>query len=257
MEPIYRVAGNVAETSQSAAGPWDPRLQHGSAPSSLICWAVESLPAPVPMRIARLTVDLMRPVPVAPLTIETEIVREGRKIQLVNVRLLAGTSEVVRASALRIRIADQPLPERATTPALDLPPPENGTPPDFEKGDTPFLRGLDVSVVRGGFGKPGPAAVWFRAGQTIVADAAISAAMRAVIAADFCNGVSSVLTPRLWTFINGDLTVSFGRQPRGEWILLDAETWIGPDSVGIAAGRLADRDGYFGRAVQSIIFEKR
>ena len=47
------------------------------------------------------------------------------------------------------------------------------------------------------------------------------------------------------------------REPVGEWILLDAETWVGPDSVGIAAARLADTRGYFGRAVQSVIFEKR
>lgn len=256
-EAVYRVDNSVAHTSPAAAGPWDPRLQHGSAPSSLICWAVENLPSPVPMRVARLTVDLMRPVPVAPLAIETEVVREGRKIQLVNVRLLAGASEVVRASALRIRISDQALPERATTPALDLPLPEQGGPPKFVKDDTPFLRGLDVSVVKGGFGAPGPAAVWFRARQPIVAGQAISAAMRAVIAADFCNGVSSVTSPNQWTFINGDLSVSLAREPKGEWILLDAEMWIGPDSIGIAAGRLADTTGYFGRAVQSIIFEKR
>ncbi|HYC63968.1 MAG TPA: thioesterase family protein [Reyranellaceae bacterium] len=256
-EAVYRVDNRIAHTNPTAAGPWDPRLQHGSAPSSLICWAVENLPAPVPMRLARLTVDLMRPVPVAPLAIETEIVREGRKIQLINVRLLAGSSEVVRASALRIRVSNQELPARATTPTLDLPPPEQGAPPNFNKDDTPFLRGLDISVVRGSMGAPGPAAVWFRARQPIVGGAAISPAMRAAIAADFCNGVSSVLSPRLWTFINGDLTVSLGREPKGDWILLDAETWIGPDSVGIAAGRLADTSGYFGRAVQSIIFEKR
>ena len=40
------------------------------------------------MRVARLTVDLLRPVPVATLDIETEVVREGRKIQLLQVRLL-------------------------------------------------------------------------------------------------------------------------------------------------------------------------
>jgi hypothetical protein len=257
MEAVYRVEGAIAHASASAGGPWDAKLQHGSAPSSLICRIVEKLPSPVPMRLARLTVDLMRPVPVAPLAIETHVVREGRKIQLVDVRLLAGTTEVVRASALRIRISDQALPERATTPPLELPLPESGQPPDFVKGDTPFLRGLDISVVRGAFGAPGPAAVWFRAQQPIVAGAAISPAMRAVIAADFCNGVSSVLSPRKWTFINGDLTVSLAREPTGEWILLDAETWIGPDSVGIAAARLADTTGYFGRAVQSIIFEKR
>jgi hypothetical protein len=43
----------------------------------------------------------------------------------------------------------------------------------------------------------------------------------------------------------------------GDWVLLDAETWAGPDSIGIAAAQLADRDGYFGRAVQSVLFEKR
>ena len=59
------------------------------------------------------------------------------------------------------------------------------------------------------------------------------------------------------TFINGDLTVSLAREPVGQWVLLDAETWAGPDAIGIAAARLADRDGYFGRAVQSVLFEKR
>src|SRR5215204_1271987 len=120
MEPIYRVEGATAATSAFAGGPWDPKLQHGAAPSSLICWAVERLPAPAPMRVARLTVDLMRPVPVAPLTIETEVLREGRKIQLVAVRLLANGTEVVRATALRVRRLEQVLPAEATWPQLDI-----------------------------------------------------------------------------------------------------------------------------------------
>ena len=119
MEAIYRVDGasrggaTSVETSAFAGGPWDPKLQHGAAPSSLICWAVERLPSPVPMRVARLTVDLMRPVPVAPLTIETEILREGKKIQLVPVRLLANGTEVVRATALRVAAAARSAPCRA------------------------------------------------------------------------------------------------------------------------------------------------
>jgi hypothetical protein len=59
-----------------------------------------------------------------------------------------------------------------------------------------------------------------------------------------------------WTFINGDLTLSLAREPLGEWILLDAETWVGPASIGLAAARLADRDGHFDRAVQSILLER-
>src|SRR6478672_4677072 len=103
MEAIYRVDGVTAATSAHAGGPWDPKLQHGAAPSSLICWAVERLPSPVPMRVARLTVDLMRPVPVAPLTLETEVLREGRKIQLCAVKLRAGDVVVVMATVLKIK----------------------------------------------------------------------------------------------------------------------------------------------------------
>jgi hypothetical protein len=81
--------------------------------------------------------------------------------------------------------------------------------------------------------------------------------MRAVIAADFCNGTSAALDFREWTFINADLTVSMAREPVGEWVLLDADCWIGPDGAGLAMARLADTCGYFGRAAQSLVVEKR
>lgn len=258
MEAVYRVEGPTARTSPFAGGPWDPALQHGAAPSSLICWAVERLPAPVPMRVARLTVDLMRPVPVMPLAIETKVLREGRKIQLVQVRLTAGGTDVVRATALRVRRHAQALPAAAFCPPHDVRSPELSRPPDTAgMAETPFLSAISMRIARGSFRLPGRAAVWYRADRPMVEGAPLSPLMRAVIAADFCNGTSSVLDFREWTFINGDLTLSLAREPVGDWILLDAETWAGPDSIGLATARLADRDGYFGRAVQTILLEKR
>jgi hypothetical protein len=81
--------------------------------------------------------------------------------------------------------------------------------------------------------------------------------MRAVIAGDFCNGASTLLPFQSWTFLNADLTISLARDPVGEWVLLDAETWLGPDGSGIAFARLGDTRGYFGRAIQSVLIEKR
>jgi hypothetical protein len=258
MEAIYRVEGASVETSAFAGGPWDAELQHGAAPSSLICWAVERLPSPVPMRVARLTVDLMRPVPVAPLELDVKVLREGKKIQLVAVRLLADGTEVVRATALRIRREERSLPIDAFCPPHDMQQPETlRDPMTGGMRRTPFLSGISMRIARGSFKLPGPAAVWYRAERPMVDGAPLSPLMRAAIAADFCNGTSSVLDFRQWTFINGDLTLSLAREPVGEWILLDAETWAGPDSIGLASARLADRDGYFGRAVQSLLFEKR
>jgi hypothetical protein len=257
MDAIYRVDGNRVVTGLNAAGPWDAGMQHGSAPAALVVWATEAIPTREPMQIARVTIDLMRPVPVAPLTIETEILREGRKIQLCAVRLLAEGVPVVRATVLKIRFGALALPAEIAGAPIDVPLPDQGEPvePGFLRN--PFVAGLSMSVVRGGFLKPGPGAIWYRTDRPILEAAPISQMMRAVVAADFCNGTSSVLDFDKWTFINADLTVSLTRAPVGDWILLNAETWIGPDGAGVAAGRLGDLNGYFGRAVQSLVIEKR
>jgi acyl-Coa thioesterase superfamily protein/acyl-CoA thioesterase superfamily protein len=253
MEAIFRVDGAVAVTSSHAAGPWDPNMQHGGAPSSLVVWAAERIPAAAPMRIARATIDLMRPVPVAPLTIETEVLREGRKIQLCAVRLFAGGVLTVGATVLKIRRQAQPLPDDIVEPPLDVATPEQSR---AEPQNSPFGMGVTIRAARGRFGGPGPGAIWYRADRPLVEGSPISAAMRAAAASDFCNA-SSALDWTKWTFLNADLTVSMAREPVGEWILLDAVSWIGPDGAGLAMARLADTHGYFGRCSQSLVIEKR
>ena len=257
MEAIYRVDGNRVETSPNAAGPWDSTMQHGSAPAALVTWVAEAIPTSAPMGIVRITIDLLRPVPVAPLTVETEVLREGRKIQLCAIRLLADNVVVVRATVLKVRAESLPLPSDISDAPIDVPPPDQGQPMEPVFARNPFVTGLSVSAVRGGFLKLGPGAIWYRIDRPIVEGAAVSQMMRAVVAADFCNGTSSVLDFEKWTFLNADLTVSLSRAPVGDWILLNAETWIGPDGAGIATGRLGDVRGYFGRAVQSLVIEKR
>ena len=257
MDAIYRVDGNNAVTSPDAAGPWDPRMQHGSAPASLVVWAAERMPTPVPMSIARVTIDLMRPVPLAPLTIETELLREGRKIQLCGIKLRADGVVVVGATVLKIKSQALTLPDEVKELPVDLPAPEQSLVEAGEAAGSPFVRSVSMRAARGRFGKAGAGAIWFRVDKPLIEGQAVSQAMRAVVAADFSNGTASSLDFRAWTFINADLTVSFARQPVGEWILVDGESWIGPDGTGLAMSRLADRQGYFGRAVQSLVIEKR
>jgi len=251
------VDGNRVLTSPHAAGPWDATMQHGSAPASLVVWAAESIATPVPMRIARVTIDLMRPVPVSELTLQTEVLREGRKIQLCAVRLLADGVVVVGASVLKIKTQALELPSEVGEIAVTLPGPDQARQENPSFSSSPFTSGVSMRAALGQFGVPGPGAIWYRADRPLVEGQVISQAMRAVVAADFCNGTSAVLDFQEWTFINADLTVSFAREPVGEWILLDAESWIGPDGAGLAMARLADIRGYFGRAVQSLVIEKR
>jgi hypothetical protein len=116
--------------------------------------------------------------------------------------------------------------------------------------------GMSIRAARGRFLGPGPSAIWLRADRPMIAGAPISQAMRAVVASDFCN-TSSPLDFRHWTFLNADLTVNMAREPVGEWILLDAHTWVGADGAGIPVARLSDTKGYFGRCVQSLVIAKR
>jgi Thioesterase-like superfamily len=194
MDAIFRVDGNRVTTSPNAAGPWDPNMQHGSPPAALVAWAVEAIPTQVPMRIARVTVDLMRPVPVAPLTIETEILREGRKIQLCAVRLRAEGVIVVGATVLKVKVQENELPPEAEILPVDLPGPDkcHVEPADFSS--SPFVTGMSLRAARGRFGVPGPGAIWYRLDQPIVEGFAVSQAMRAMVAAD----ISATALPPCW-----------------------------------------------------------
>jgi hypothetical protein len=233
-------------------------MQHGGAPASLIAWAVERMPMREPMHVARMTFDLLRPIPVAPLEIKIDVQREGRKIQVCNVTLSHEGVVCVRATVLKIRRADMELPDHVIDEPVTLPGPEEGRDAKIRfSSHEQFAAGVTLRSVRGSFGELGPGALWFRAHRQIIEGEAITPLMRAAMTGDFCNGVSSVLDFKEWTFINADLTISLARMPVGEWILLDAQTWLGDHGAGLAFAKLGDERGYFGRAIQSLVIERR
>jgi hypothetical protein len=256
VDAVFSIDGSHVVSGPNSAGPWDPTMQHGSAPSALVTYLAETMPTPAPMDVVRVTVDLMRPVPVAPLTFETQVVREGRKIQLCGVTLFANGVPVVRGTVLKIRNVQPELPPDVGGPEVTWPDVDN-SPELPQRGRNPFLSGLTMRGAHGDFLTPGPGAIWFRMNRPFISGATTSQVMRAVIASDFSNGTSSPLDFRKFTYLNADLTVSLSRPPVGEWILLDAESWLGADGAGIAAAKLADSEGYFGRAIQSLVIEAR
>ena len=105
-DAIWHLDGDLAVPTELARGPWSPHAQHGGAPSSLLAGLLERFePGPADFT-ARLNIELMRPVPLAPLRVERIVVRPGKKVQIVQGSLFDGDVEVVRATALRIRTVD-------------------------------------------------------------------------------------------------------------------------------------------------------
>lgn len=260
-DALYEELGDgVVRATPHTRGPWDPAAQHGGAPAALLGGAIERVDAGGDMRVARITFELLRPVPVADLRVEAELVRPGRRVQLVAARLYAGDVLVMQALALRMRRAAGLAPEVAPAggPPLPLPGPDAkqgfrlpGGGPSFADG------GVELRFARGTFREPGPAVVWIGLRVPVVAGSAPSALQRVLAAADFGNGVASVLDWSEHLFINPDLSVHLERDAEGEWIALDAETTIGADGTGQAVSTLYDERGRIGRAVQSLFVDRR
>ena len=131
--PLLRLAGDVAIPSELTRGPWDEGSQHAGPPAALLGRALEWLPVEngTPMRIGRVTYEDLRPVPIAPLRVEAEIERDGRRVQMLGASLFADDEEVMRARAWRLREEAVELPG-----GLAGDPPEHG-PADGE--DAPFF----------------------------------------------------------------------------------------------------------------------
>jgi hypothetical protein len=239
-----------------ARGPWDPGQLHGGAPGALIAEAVQE----AGYLVARLTLDFLGPVPLAPLTVSARTTKPGRSLQMADAELSVDGQAVVRARAVRLRRGQVELPE---LPAAGPPPsaPQSGRLDPFpiqDGHDEGFhLTGMEIRFVDGTDFGLGPARAWFRLARPLIDDEPASPLARAVAAADFGNGVSRIVDFDHYLFVNTDLTVHLHREPEGEWVLLDARTLLESHGAGLARSILSDERGQLGLAAQSLFVASR
>jgi Thioesterase-like superfamily len=259
MDALYESLGDgLYRPSDLTRGPWDPGAQHGGAPAALLAGLLERADPGADMRMARITYELLRPVPLADLRAEARVVRPGRRVQLVRAQLSADDQVVVSALALRLRRGQGPSAggERGAPPG-----PEKARAERFPHEDQTqrSFAGVanDIRFVEGHYSEPGPALAWLSLRTPVVAGEPVSGVQRAAAAADFGNGVSAALDWNTYAFINPDLTLYLERDPEGEWIALDAVTRLASDGTGTAESVMSDRAGRIGRAVQGLLVQPR
>jgi hypothetical protein len=260
---------NLFRSTEHTRGPWSSESQHGGAPAALLGHVIEHCEPRPAWRVARVSVEMLGPVPIAPLRARARVVRAearvagpGRGVELIEATLSSDEGPVVRATAWRLRRGDTDidlptdvLPTDARPgPATVTPSPEHRFPRGQEIG---FHTGVDYRFLSGAFLSPGPAVCWIRLRYPIVAGTSPSPLRRALAAADFGNGVSSVLPWDGYYFVNTDLTVSLYREPVGEWICLDAATYPDPTGIGLAESRLFDKQGPICRSTQTLLMGPR
>jgi len=249
-EAVFTLDGDVATPSELARGPWEAGAAHGGAPAALLGALIERGAAP--QRVSRLTVELLRPVPLEPLTCAAAG-EPGRAVGRWTASLSASGRMVARASALSCRTARLDI-ARPSTDRLAFP--EASDPlriPGMPEARSFYDTAMEARLASGTVTRPGPAAVWFRLRCPLIAGERSSGLMRAVAAADFASGTSWELPFGPYRYVNADLTVWLHRPPAGEWIGVDAATTIDPAGVGVTETRLFDRQGRVGGAHQTLV----
>src|ERR1700723_824497 len=105
---VFTITDGQIVANGLARGPWDPDAQHGGAPAALLAREFEHTVSPDDgLAFARLTYELLRPVPLGPLDVRAELVRPGKRVQLLDGSITTPDGlEVVRARAVRVRAAD-------------------------------------------------------------------------------------------------------------------------------------------------------
>ena len=255
-DAIYVPDGGAYVPTVLARGPWDPRAQHGGAPSALLARELERESGE--LGLVRLTLEFLKPVPLEPLAIRTRVARPGRRVQLTEATLEAGGTPVCRALGLALARPEGAAPE-VPADAEPLPPPDGVEPSPSPPGEKPMFGGdgIELRFVRGSIGQSGPAAAWLRFKVPLVEGEEPTPVQRAAAAADFGNGVSASLDWNTHLFINADLTIYLARPPRGEWVGLDSRTVVETDGVGLAESVLHDADGAIGYAAQALLVSPR
>ncbi|EGD40289.1 hypothetical protein NBCG_05461 [Nocardioidaceae bacterium Broad-1] len=259
-DAFYQPTGEdgIFESTPATASPWDHSLQHGGPPAALLARAIESVRSDPTLSIARFTADMLGGIPQGTMRVEAQVVRPGRRVELVEASLWAGDRLAVKASAWLIRATPGSTREHWCSGGKNPPIPEASSERFFEgvSPDWGYGRALDWRFVSGGY-EPGPATVWARLRVPLVAGEETSPVQRLLTLADSTNGLSGSLPMSSWYFIPPTVTVTVERPPVSEWMLLDARSTIGPDGIGLAQGDMSDEHGRFAVVTQPLMVAPR
>jgi hypothetical protein len=257
-EAYYLPRGNRRyEPTRATESPWDRTAQHGGPPAALLAHVIDQT-VEGPLRIGRISVDILGPIPLREAVVEVSVIKPGRRVHLTEARMIVDGRVAVTARAWHIATGDRPPTageEHTPPPPLPARPATQPFYPGLD--DWGYGRSIEWRFTRGGFDSRGAADVWARVRLPLVAGVALTGQDRALILADSANGLSLSLPLTQWFSIPPTMTATLLRPPAGEWVHLACRTYLAEDGVGLARADLSDLDGLIGEVAQPLLVQKR
>jgi acyl-CoA thioesterase len=238
--------------TEATVGPWSPQHQHGGPPIALLADAICRHPSVVPMDLARLTVEFMGPVPLDPCEVQVQVLRPGKRVELLQAQYRVQGKVVLSAQAWRLQREAGICP--AVTDPFVLPPmPAEECTRFFPGSDGfPYGRSLEWRFAEGGFDTLGPATVWARLRIPLVQGQTTSGVAGLLTMLDSANGTSCALDFRRWGFVPVDLTLTLHRLPVGPWFGMATRTVIDSGGIGTTTTTAFDQAGAVGNSLHTL-----
>jgi hypothetical protein len=229
-------------------GAWQPGEQHLAPASGLLLAEVERR-LPSDKLVSRASFDVLGVIHSGEFTVDVEVVRPGRSIELIEARMRHGDVTSIRARVWRLAASDTTNVQGIEWAPL---PPSDAM--------QPFALS---SVWGGGFigslearqetdARPGRGRSWLRTRYPLVAGEADPPVAGFLKLIDTANGLVVREPPGSVFFANVDLTVHFIREPEAGWVGFDTRVNFGPSGLGETSSVLSDIHGPVGTAAQSL-----
>jgi hypothetical protein len=224
----------------------------------LLARAVEREVDDVDLQPARMTVDLLRPVALQPAQVHASVVRDGRRLRVVDAVMTQNDVVVARASALFLRRSEHTTVDMVWTSPISMPavPAE----PEVLADDVPMVLhsfGRDPVAGSPGVGVTewrhhGQKFVWLRDTKLLVDDEPLSPFTRAIMAGDITSSLTHWGTERL-EFINADYTITLSRLPEGVYIGFASMTHYSHAGVATGVATVFDEKGPIGSGIATAL----
>ncbi|MEU6394632.1 acyl-CoA thioesterase domain-containing protein [Streptomyces sp. NPDC046939] len=252
--PYFTLDDGVFVPGEQARGWWAPGTVHGRLLAGLAARALEREHGAEGMHVARLTVDLFRSAPLAPVRVRTERVRDGRRIRVADAVVLgAGTDgagePLARVSAVLLRTSTPPPGYIPATGPWDAPPPDELPPSHTARTFWRFDE--ELRPVREWRGDQRRRA-WLRESRPLVAGESVSPLVRVTLAADSASPMAHASDEGL-RYINADFTLTLSRLPLSDAIGLEATAHTAEDGIAVGHCALYDTAGPIGYCVTTAV----
>jgi hypothetical protein len=254
---LTRTGDQTFMPTPAAVGPWGPSTISGLVITGLVGYAAEHAANDADFVGTRLTVDMVRMAVHGEMRTETAVLRDGRRLRMVDVTILQGDRNVAHGRAIFVRRSATPTGSVwAPTVAMAMPPEPDETP---AYGPRPYVgpEAVPVSDFEPWRDTTQAKYVWYDFEAALVDGESTSPFVRAAAVADVSNPLMNWGSEGL-QFVNSDMTMLLAREPEGTMLGLAARDRQEAGGVSVGTAVMFDRSGPIGlTTVTSLASEVR